>query len=193
MELALDEIILRDYRLSDVEDEVRWTNVDTAWFCTTTPWMEMTPVDPQELRADMAEVISEMTEDKIRMRFEIEVVGRHIGTMSSYYLSEDFESMPYEKIDYSKNAEENHAVRALGIEICEMDYWGKGLGAKALTCVMDYYRDFGEHRFILETWTGNTRMLGCAKKLGFKEVLRRKDAYTVNGKQYDEVVLEKVS
>ena len=88
-----------------------------------------------------------------------------IGTMSSYYLSEDFESMRYERIDYSKNAEENHAVRALGIEICEMDYWGKGLGAKALTCVMDYYRSLGEHRFLPETWEGNTRMLSCAKKV----------------------------
>ena len=56
---------------------------------------------------------------------------------------------------------------------------------------MDYYRGFGEHRFLLETWSGNFRMLGCARKLGFDEVKRIKGAHIVNGKKYDELILEK--
>ena len=56
---------------------------------------------------------------------------------------------------------------------------------------MDYYRSLGEHRFLLETWSGNDRMLGCAKKLGFTEAKRTKAAYVVNGKEYDVLVLEK--
>jgi len=94
-------------------------------------------------------------------------------------------------IDQRRNAEENHSIRALGIEICEMDCWGKGIGTKTLTALMDYYRSLGEHRFLLETWSGNDRMLGCAKKLGFTEVKRTKAAYVVNGKEYDALVLEK--
>ena len=35
------------------------------------------------------------------------------------------------------------------------------------------------------------RRLGCARKLGFSEVKRRKDAYVVDGVEYDELLLEK--
>ena len=191
MKIVMNDVVLRDYLPSDVEDEVRWTNIDTAWFYADTPWMTMEPVDPDELRADMMEIMSNMPEDAIRWRFEIEVDGRHIGMVSSYNLDENYEPTPWESIDQRKNAEENHSIRALGIEICEMDCWGKGIGTKTLTALMDYYRSLGEHRFLLETWSGNDRMLGCAKKLGFTEAKRTKAAYVVNGKEYDALVLEK--
>ena len=191
MKITYDNITLRDYQLSDVEDEVRWTNVDTAWFYEDTPWMTMEKVDPDELRADMIAIMESIPEDAIRWRFEIEVDGQHIGMVSSYYLDENFESTPWESIDQSKNAEGNNSVRALGIEIFEMDCWGKGIGTKALTAAMEYYRGLGEHRFLLETWSGNQRMLGCAGKLGFAEVKREKAAYIVDGKEYDALVLEK--
>lgn len=191
MKIVMNDVVLRDYLPSDVEDEVRWTNIDTAWFYADTPWMTMEPVDPDELRADMMEIMSNMPEDAIRWRFEIEVDGRHIGMVSSYYLDENYEPTPWESIDQRRNAEGNHSIRALGIEICEMDCWGKGIGTKTLTALMDYYRSLGEHRFLLETWSGNDRMLGCAKKLGFTEAKRTKAAYVVNGKEYDALVLEK--
>ena len=133
MKITLDNITLRDYVLSDVEDEVRWSNVETEWFRSDTPWMEIEPVDADELRADMAEIINNMPENAIRWRFEIEVDGRHIGLVSSYYLDSNFEYTPWESIDQSKNAFQNNSIRALGIEICEMDYWGKGIGTKVLT------------------------------------------------------------
>ena len=115
MKIAFDEVTLRDYHLSDVEDEVRWTNTDTAGFYADTPWMTLEPVDPDELRTDMTHIISNLSEDAVRWRFEIEAAGRHIGTVSSYYLNKDYESVPWESIDQSKNAEENRAVRALGL------------------------------------------------------------------------------
>ena len=191
MRIKGDNIVLRDYQTSDIEDEIRWTNTDTAWFYADTPWMKMEPVDPDELRRDMTEIMSSLSEEAIRWRFEIEVDGRHIGLVSSYYLDDNYEHPPWESIDQSKNAEGNHAVRALGIEICEMDAWGKGIGGKALTAFMTYYRGLGERRFLLETWSGNLRMLGCAKKLGFTEVQRTPGAYIVNGKDYDALVLER--
>lgn len=192
MKITFNNITLRDYALSDVEDEVRWTNVDTEWFCSDTPWMTMEPVDADELRSDMAEIINSMPEDAIRWRFEIDVDGRHVGLVSSYYLDENFEYTPWDSIDQSKNASENNSIRGLGIEICEMEYWGKGIGTKVLTAFMEYYRSFGENRFWIETWSGNLRMLGCARKLGFYEVKRTKDAHVVDGKMVDDLVLEKV-
>lgn len=192
MEITFDNITLRDYRISDVEDEVRWTNVDTEWFRSDTPWMDLEPVDADELRVDMAEIINSMPEDAIRWRFEIEIDGKHIGLVSSYYLDSNFEYTPWDSIDQSKNAPDNNSVRALGIEICEMEYWGKGIGTKVLTALMEYYRCFGENRFLIETWSGNLKMLGCARKLGFYEVKRIKDAHIVDGKPVDDLILEKV-
>ncbi len=191
MNIVFGDITLRDYRLSDVEDEVRWTNEETEWFYNEAPWMTMEPVNPKELRSEMAEIINNTPENAIRWRFQIEWEGCHIGMLSSYYLNDNYEDTSWENIDQSKNAEENNSVRCLGIEICEMDYWGKGIGTKALTAFMEYYRSFGESRFLIETWSGNFRMLGLAKKLGFCEVKRIKGAHTVDGKEYDELILEK--
>ena len=191
MKIECDGITLRDYQLSDIEDEIRWTTADTSWFYEDTPWMAMEPVDPDELRRDMTEVISGMSDDAIRWRLEIEVNGRHVGFVSSYLLDDHFQPIPLELIDPSKNAAGNHSTRALGIEICEADCRGQGIGRKALTAFMDYYRGLGEHRFLLETWSGNTRMLGCAGKLGFVEIRREKGAYTVSGKAYDSILLGK--
>lgn len=191
LKITLGNITLRDYILSDVEDEVRWTTTETEWFQHDTPWMQIESVNANELRIDMEKIINSMPQNSIRWRFEIEVDGRHIGLVSSYYLDKNFEYTPWESIDQSKNAIENNSIRGLGIEICEMEYWGKGLGAKVLTMLMDYYRSFGENHFLIETWSGNFRMLGLAEKLGFSEVKRIKDAHNVNGQSYDEIILEK--
>ena len=166
MKIECDGITLRDYQVSDIEDEIRWTTADTSWFYEDTPWMAMEPINPDELRRDMAEVISRMSDDAVRWRLEIEVNGRHVGFVSSYLLDDHFQPTPLELIDPHKNAVENHSVRALGIEICEAGCRSRGIGGKALTAFMDYYRGLGEHRFLLETWSGNTRMLGCAKSWG---------------------------
>ena len=191
MKIEFDGITLRDYHVSDIEDEIRWSTADTSWFYEDTPWMTMDPVNPDELRRDMMEVISGMSDDAIRWRLEIEVNGRHVGFVSSYLLDDHFQATPWELIDPRKNAAENHSTRALGIEICEADCRGRGIGTKALAAFMDYYRGLGEHRFLLETWSGNARMLGCAKKLGFVEIRREKGAYTVSGKAYDSILMEK--
>ena len=191
MKIECDGITLRDYHVSDIEDEIRWSTADTSWFYEDTPWMTMDPVNPDELRRDMKEIISSMSDDTIRWRLEIEVNGRHVGFVSSYLLDEQYQSTPWELIDPRKNAAGDHSTRALGIEICEADCRGHGIGTKALAAFMDYYRRLGEHRFLLETWSGNARMLGCAKKLGFVEIRREKGAYTVSGKAYDSILMEK--
>lgn len=191
MKIEFENIILRDYQLSDVEDEIRWTNVDTAWFYADTPWAVMEKADPDELRADMIEIMESMPENAIRWRFEIEVDGRHVGLVSSFFITKDFENTPWDSIDPTKNAIENNSTREIGIEICEMDCWGKGIGTKALTAFMEYYRSLGENHFIVRTWSGNKRMLGCAAKLGFTEIKRETGTHVVEGQACEDIVLEK--
>ena len=72
-----------------------------------------------------------------------------------------------------------------------MDAWGKGIGGKALAAFMSYYCSLGEQRFLLETWSGNHRMLLRAEKLGFLEVKRQQGVYAVDGTLYDAIVLER--
>ena len=38
MEIKYKNIILRDYRESDIDDEVRWNTVETAWALWDGPW-----------------------------------------------------------------------------------------------------------------------------------------------------------
>jgi len=190
--IEFEGITLRDYQISDVDDEVRWTNEQTEWFQAEAPGMTMKKVDADELRKDMQEIISSMDEKSIRWRFQIEVDGKHIGSVSSFFLDANYENKPWESIDPKKNAVDNQSVRELGIEICEMDCWGKGFGTKALLAFMNYYRSLGECRFVMKTRSGNERMLGCARKLGFYELKRSKEEEAEEGQDFDVVVLEKV-
>ena len=193
MKILYEDIVLRDYLPSDIEDEIRWTNHDNAWFFADTPWMSIERLDPDDFRCEMTEYLASMPEgDFVRHRLEIEVDGKHIGMVSSYYLDKSFNSMPWDSVDPNKSAGENNAIRAMGIEIFEKDFWCRGIGYKALTAFMDYYRrKLGEKCFALETWSGNVRMQRCAEKLGFVEVKRDKNAYTVKDKTYDAIVLKK--
>ena len=38
MQINYKDIVLRDYRESDIEDEVRWNTLDTAWGDWDAPW-----------------------------------------------------------------------------------------------------------------------------------------------------------
>ena len=38
MQIKYKDIVLRDYRESDIDDEVRWNTVDTAWGDWDAPW-----------------------------------------------------------------------------------------------------------------------------------------------------------
>ena len=83
MEITYKDIVLRDYRESDIADDIRWMNVDIEWIRADTPWAPIERVDAEQLRADMKEYISTLPEDAIRWRLEIEHEGRHIGVVSS--------------------------------------------------------------------------------------------------------------
>lgn len=189
MKITYKNITLRDYQYSDIDDEIRWTNEDVDWFYESSPCSSLERVDPDELRAEMTEFIKNFPDYPIRWKFEIDFEGKHIGTLSSYYLDNNFEYTPWESIDQSKNAAENNSIRAIGIEICEKSYWNKEIGANALTAFINYYRNFGEKEFLLETWSGNKRMLRCAEKLGFEVIKRIENDDSENN--FEDLILKK--
>lgn len=121
IKIVTGNTVLRDYQVSDIEDDIRWSNTDTAWLAADTPWQMPEPFDPDNVRTDMLEMTANLQENTVRWRFEIEVSGRHIGFVSSYYPDRMLCHPGPDSVEPGKR----HRVQALGIVICEQDYWGK--------------------------------------------------------------------
>lgn len=176
MEINCGPVILRDYREADIEDDVRWMTTETAWIQADTPWEKLDPIDPEALRADLLTMVDRYSPDDRRSRMEIEAEGIHIGFVCAYPFSADSDVW---------GASSAYAV---GIEICEPSFWHRGLGTQALGAWMEYLRSFGWEVVYLETWSGNTAMMNCARKLGFTVCHCVPGLREVNGKRYDALV-----
>lgn len=183
MEFKYENIVLRDMRESDIDDEIRWHTVETAWALWDAPW-EMEEVlrtfDPETHREKSLKWI-EVRKPDHRLSLEIDTAdGIHIGSVSAYCIDEDFDWCKL------KTEEDRRAVNwAVGIEINESAYWSNGWGTRALTAFLKYHLEDGYTNLYTQTWSGNYRMVGLAKKLGFVECCRRDKIRLVNGQEYD--------
>ena len=74
---------------------------------------------------------------------------------------------------------------AIGIDIPDKSMRGKGIGVKAIKEYLKYFKKLGYFKIYTQTWSGNTRMIHVAEKIGFKEINRYKEIRNVNGKKYD--------
>lgn len=180
MRTEFENIILRDMMESDIEDYVRWFTTETEWANTDAPW-EPVESDEETERASWREYYESakaLPDGLCRWKLEIEWNGRHIGWVSSYAIDEN-----YEWIDRIRNGQT--VYRAIGIDICEPDVWGNGVGTNALRAFMRYLFENGLDALYTQTWSGNVRMLRCAEKLGFAECNRKIGAREVDGRTYD--------
>ncbi|MCF7794644.1 MAG: GNAT family N-acetyltransferase [Candidatus Cloacimonetes bacterium] len=87
----------------------------------------------------------------------------------------------------------NHHNRKaeVGIFIGNKNYWGKGYGSEALSLLLDYgFNILNLNNIMLETFSFNERALKSYKKVGFKEIGRRRQAIIMGGKKYDEILLD---
>ena len=180
MQIKYENIILRDMVKSDIEDYVRWFTTETEWSNTDAPWEPIESDEETERTSwrEYYESVKKLSDDVRRWKFEIEWNGRHIGWVSSYPIDEN-----YEWIGEIKDGQT--VYRAIGIDICEPDVWGKGIGTNALRAFMNYYFENGVDELYTQTWSGNVRMLRCAEKLGFVECNRNIGTREVDGKKYD--------
>lgn len=182
---AVKNIILRDYCVKDIDDEIRWMNTETAWMQADTPWEKFAPIDPEALRADLVKMACKYPPGQMRSRMEIEVDGTHIGFVCTYSMPADFSLVGQNKIPTDAPM-----VRAVGIEICEPSFLHHGLGTRALGEWIKYIRDFEHCKLYLETWSGNHSMMHCAEKLGFTVCYRIPELREVNGVKYDALVYQ---
>ena len=182
MEIQFENIILRDMIESDIEDYVRWFTVEREWEKWDAPWEKEDTDEETERRSWTVhyESVKFLPDDELRWKFEIEWNGRHIGWVSSYMMTENYEWIGADTIQPGQTV-----YRAIGICICETDVWGHGIGTNALRAFMNYYFESGVTELYTQTWSGNTRMIRCGSKLGFAECNRYIGIREIEGKTYD--------
>ena len=167
MRIEFENIILRDMIESDIEDYVRWFTMEREWENWDAPWeKEDTDEDSERRRwTESYESRKDRPDDVRRYRLEIEWNGRHIGSVNAYHIDEN-----YEWIGAAESGQTVHL--AVGICLYEPNLWGNGIGTNALCAFINYQLKIGADEIYTQTWSGNVRMIHCAKKFGFIECNR---------------------
>ena len=182
MQIPYLNILLRDMEERDIDDDIRWHTTETQWALWDAPW-EMEEVlatfDPEKHRAKELEWLAKPKPDH-RTSLELDADGVHIGSVNSYCLDENLDWTP---LMGEGDPREGHW--AVGIEICDSAYWSNGWGTKALTAYIRYHLKAGYTDLYTQTWSGNTRMIRLAEKLGFRECRRLSGVRQVRGGTYD--------
>jgi len=79
----------------------------------------------------------------------------------------------------------------LGIAIGDKTCWGKGYGQEATKLLLDYgFNLLNLNSIMLGVYSFNKRAINCYKKVGFKEIGRRRQARIIAGKKYDVVLMD---
>lgn len=87
----------------------------------------------------------------------------------------------------------NHINRTatLGIFIGDNEDRNKGLGTEAIRLILDFGFNYLNLKNVnLALLECNTRALKCYQKVGFKEYGRRRECIFLNGKYYDEIIMD---
>ena len=90
---------------------------------------------------------------------------------------------------FNINMVDRHAM--VGIIIGEKNFWGKGFGQDSMSLILDYaFNILNLNNVMLGTFEFNRRSMACFKKVGFKEMGRRRQARIIAGKKYDVIMMD---
>ena len=179
------DIILRDFIESDIAKRIYWETMETEWQLWDAPWeyegmteAEREPElqDYSKTMQQWVEQCKQYSEDQKRYAFQIvtnDAEQRYIGWVSSY------------RIDTEYNYTKYQGYRTIGINIPDMSARGKGYSYQALAAFIHYLLEHGEKEIHTQTWSGNTRMIHIAEKMGFEECCRKVGVRSVKGQVYD--------
>ncbi len=82
----------------------------------------------------------------------------------------------------------------MGIMIGEKDCWDKGYGTETLYLLLDYaFSVLGLHNVMLSTAGYNERALYTYRRVGFREIGRRREVCYIGAKFYDAVYMDCLS
>ena len=176
--LETERLVLRDFTRADIAKRIEWETVDRDWLDWDAPWERENDPPLEEIVKDLesfADMIGAMKPGDKRYSFQIVVkeTGEYIGWISCYCIDDNYE--------YT----DDDALFAFGIDIPPQSCRGKGYGYEAFKAAIEYLQSKGMKEIYTQTWSGNTRMIALAEKLGFREICRKKDYREVRGKKYD--------
>jgi RimJ/RimL family protein N-acetyltransferase len=78
-----------------------------------------------------------------------------------------------------------------GIAIGDKAYWNKGYGLEATRLILDYgFNLLNLHNIMLGVYSFNKRAISCYKKIGFKEIGKRRQARIIGRKKYDIILMD---
>ncbi len=79
----------------------------------------------------------------------------------------------------------------VGLFIGEEENRNRGYGEEVLNLLLDYGFDYlNLHNIMLKVFSFNERAINCYKKVGFREIGRRRQSYYLKGRFYDEVYMD---
>lgn len=79
----------------------------------------------------------------------------------------------------------------VGLFIGDEENRNKGYGGEALNLLLDYCFDYlNLNNVMLKVFSFNERAINCYRKVGFKEIGRRRQSYYLKGSFYDEVYMD---
>jgi putative hydrolase of HD superfamily len=168
------ELILRELKLKDLDDYLKWKHPSREFRKYNGPYYKQeTEKELEELIAAYREKL-EQGDEKVLDNKKIianKETDEIIGEVNWYWKSEETLWME------------------LGVVIFNENYWGQGIGYSALKMWID--EKFKENpkliRLGLSTWSGNERMMKLAEKLGFKREAVYRKARIVNDEYFDSV------
>jgi len=86
---------------------------------------------------------------------------------------------------------ERNRKAEIGIFIGDKNYWSKGYGSEALSLLIDYgFNILNLNNIMLEVFSFNKRAFNSYKKVGFKEIGRRREAIIFAGEKHDEIYMD---
>ncbi len=172
MKIEGQQIILRDWISDDVEPYGYWRKPGHKWLDLNGPYYQkMTEEEIPKSMAKLQGFIDREEWDTPRRKLVIaeKQTNKILGTVSWYWVGQETNWLD------------------AGIVIWDSAYWGRGIGFEAFGLWCDYL--FTEMKEIVRlgigTWSGNHGMMALAKKLGFREEARFRDARIVKGKYFD--------
>lgn len=79
-----------------------------------------------------------------------------------------------------------HATATLGLFIGDKDYWNQGYAREAITLILDYgFTILNLNNIMLYVYDFNAYAVELYRKIGFKDMGRRREAIRIAGKPYD--------
>jgi len=167
-------IVLRELELKDLEDYFYWNLPSREFHKFNGPYYRKR--SEEELRKHIGELKLLLLEGEKNALKNKKIIANKdtdeiIGSVNWYWKSQETLWME------------------IGIVVFNDEYWGHGIGYKALRMWID--KVFAQNpkliRIGLSTWSGNERMMKLAEKIGLKREAVYRKARIVDNQYYDSV------